>query len=39
VYLSVASSGGLLLGAVMWRGELVDRPPVDVPPAVARRPE
>jgi hypothetical protein len=39
VYLSVASSGGLLLGAVMWRGELADRPPVDVPPAVARRRE
>jgi hypothetical protein len=39
VYLSVASSCGLLLGAVMWRGELADRPPVDVPPAVARRRE
>ena len=36
VYLSVASAAGLLLGAVMWRGELADRPPVDVPPAVAR---
>lgn len=36
VYLSVVSSAGLLLGAVMWRGELADRPPVDVPPAVAR---
>jgi hypothetical protein len=39
VYLSVASSGGLLVGAVMWRGELADRPPVDVPPAVACRRE
>lgn len=36
VYLSVVSSAGLLLGAVMWRGELADRPPVEVPPAVAR---
>ena len=37
VYLSVASSAGLLLGAVMWRGELADRSPVDAPAAVARR--
>lgn len=36
VYLSMVSSAGLLLGAVMWRGELADRPPVEVPPAVAR---
>ncbi|HEX3765239.1 MAG TPA: hypothetical protein VHW23_41365 [Kofleriaceae bacterium] len=36
VYLSLASSLGLLLGAMMWRSELADRPPVDVPPAVAR---
>jgi hypothetical protein len=39
VHLSLASSAGLLLGAVMWRLELADRPPVDVPPAVARRRE
>ena len=39
VYLSVASSAGLVLGAVMWRGELADRPTVDAPPAVARRRE
>jgi len=39
VYLSLASSVGLLLGAVMWRGELAGRPPVEVPPAVARRRE
>lgn len=39
VYLSLASSGGLLLGAVMWWRELADRPPVDVPPALARRRE
>lgn len=36
VYLSLASSVGLVLGAVLWRRELADRPPVDVPPAVAR---
>lgn len=39
VYLSLASSAGLLVGAVMWRGELADRAQVDVPPAVARRRE
>lgn len=39
VYLSLASSAGLLVGAVLWQRELVDRPPVDVPPAVARRRE
>jgi hypothetical protein len=39
VFLSLASAAGLLVGAVMWRSELADRPPVDVPPAVARRRE
>jgi hypothetical protein len=38
VYLSVASSAGLLLGAVMWRGELADRSPVDAPAAGCRPP-
>jgi hypothetical protein len=39
VYLSLASAGGLLLGAVLaWR-ELAARAPRDVPPAVARRRE
>jgi hypothetical protein len=36
VYLSLASSAGLLIGAVLWERELADRPPVDVPSAVAR---
>lgn len=39
VHLSLASSAGLLVGAVMWQRELADRPPVDVPPAVVRRRE
>jgi hypothetical protein len=39
VYLSLVSSAGLLLGAVMWWRELADRPPVGVPPAVVRRRE
>lgn len=38
-YLSLVSSAGLLLGALMWCRELADRPAVDVPPAVARRRE
>jgi hypothetical protein len=33
VYLSLASSAGLLLGALLWRSELADRPLADVPPA------
>jgi hypothetical protein len=39
VYLSAASSAGLLLGAVMWRGELADRARVEAPPAVCAPPE
>lgn len=39
VYLSLASAGGLLAGAVLWRRELAARRPLDVPPAVARRRE
>ena len=37
VYLSLASSAGLLVGGVLWCRELAVRPPVDVPAAVARR--
>jgi hypothetical protein len=36
VYLSLASSAGLLVGAVLWWRELADRSPVDLPAAVAR---
>ncbi|HEY0478004.1 MAG TPA: hypothetical protein VGD37_10795 [Kofleriaceae bacterium] len=37
VYLSLASSAGLLLGAVLWLRELSVRSAVEVPAAVARR--
>lgn len=37
VYLSLASSIGLFAGSIAWLRELVRRPPVDVPRAVAHR--
>jgi hypothetical protein len=36
VYLSLASSVGLLVGAVLWRRELAGRSPIAVPAAVVR---
>lgn len=37
IYLSLASAGGLLAGAVLWRCELAARRSLDVPAPVARR--
>jgi len=37
VYLSLASSAGLLTGSLLWLRELLSRPAIDVPRAVAAR--
>jgi hypothetical protein len=37
VYLSLASSAGLFVGSLMWLRELMSRPAIDVPRAVAAR--